>query len=127
MSTLNDLDRVLAPSGNEAIGLYRTVENFEEWMYRMSLRGDIINRDGTIIDADNYHERMQEAINSLVEAMDIRSRLKFFEAEQRREAGKTVLEIVKDPAAYTDAKQKKAVRGGYLMIKGLEDRGFKAA
>lgn len=126
-ATLYDLQRVMAPTGKQPLGLYRTVATFEDWWARLMERQDVIDKHGNIIDKDNYNKRMKEAVISLTEANDMGDLVKFFEAPTRRKAGKKVLEIVANPDAYTREKQSIARRGAFLMLKGLEERGFKAA
>ena len=126
-ATLDDLNRVLALGGSQerALGLYRTVRTFDEWWDRIVGRGDIIGPHGKIIDPDNYFKRMNEAMRSLVEAMDNRERLIFFEAEERPDAGKKVLDILQKGYDYPAELQRSAIDGAYSMIKGLEELKIK--
>ncbi|MEI7632036.1 MAG: hypothetical protein WCJ60_01790 [bacterium] len=125
-ATLRDLNRILLHANKKAIGIYRTVDTFEDWMLRINGRGDIFNKNGDVIDPENYNARMTEAQKSIVEALDLRKELDihFFAAEERPEAGKAVIDILTNH--HTEDMQKRALRGAALMLKGLAIKGFKS-
>ena len=126
-ATLFDLNRALGLRGKSAIGAYRSVDTFEGWMDRIAGRGDIFDSSRRPLNLENYTKRMKEAALSLAMALDLRRELdiKFFAAEERPEAGKAVVDIVK--RQHSEEMQQRGLRGAYNMVKGLEDAGFKAA
>ncbi len=126
-ATLHDLNRILAIRGKQAIGAYRTVDTYEDWMLRIDGRGDIFDQYGKPIDHENFNKRMREAHTSLVMALELRHELdiKFFAAEEKPEAGKAVIDIIK--GQHSAEMQSRGINGAYLMLKGLLEVGFKSA
>ena len=124
--TLRDLNRILAHCGKTAIGIYRTVDTFDDWMSRIKGRGDIIDQHGDVIDNENYEKRMNEAVTSITKAMDVRHELgvKFFAAGERSEAGEAVVDIL--TGHHTKKMQKRGEKGAQKMLKGLAEHGFKS-